>query len=96
MVSVNLDGMPVFPGSRPDKAQALKVLEEAAEVFGAWQQWEANEHDPNMRDDLLYECADVIQAVCNLAHSLNCESLAPWQLDVVIENEARGRYIKHE
>ena len=29
-----------FPGVMPDKAQACKVLEEAAEVFGAWKEVE--------------------------------------------------------
>ena len=56
-----------FQGVQPTKEQAVKVLEEAAETFGAWQIW----HDDNCshyeRETLLEECADVIQATCNLA-----------------------------
>ena len=33
----DLGAFAVFRGVAPDKAQALKPLEEAAEVFGAWQ-----------------------------------------------------------
>lgn len=61
-----------------EKEQACKVLEEAAEVFGAWQTLEENEivdyhTDENglgvvlAIEDLSDEIADVIQAACNLA-----------------------------
>lgn len=66
-MTVKLGTVQTFADVKPDKAQALKVLEEAAEVFGAWQQWE--DADSDMKDDytdLLNECADVIQATCNL------------------------------
>lgn len=39
-MAVKLGTVQTFADVRPDKAQALKVLEEAAEVFGAWQQWD--------------------------------------------------------
>lgn len=38
--SVSIGEVATFPGAKADKAQALKVLEEAAEVFGAWQQFD--------------------------------------------------------
>lgn len=44
------------------KAQALKPLEEAAEVFGAWQL--------NSDTYVLNECMDVVQAVVNLLTAL--------------------------
>lgn len=49
---------------KPDapKAQALKPLEEAAEVFGAWQL--------NSDTYVLNECMDVVQAVVNLLAAL--------------------------
>lgn len=58
-----------------DKEQACKVLEEAAEVFGAWQNLDleyarANDEKaymPALRDAMADEIADVIQAACNLA-----------------------------
>lgn len=34
--SVKIGEVATFPDAKADKAQALKVLEEAAEVFGAW------------------------------------------------------------
>lgn len=47
------------------KAQALKPLEEAAEVFGAWQASGidgAGSITPEMREDIVCECFDTIQA----------------------------------
>lgn len=59
---------------RPDapKAQALKPLEEAAEVYGAWQDCDDMRLSPIMtarreyRQSLIDECMDVVQAVVNL------------------------------
>ena len=34
---VEIGRVRAFPDVRPDKAQALKVVEEAAEVYAAWQ-----------------------------------------------------------
>lgn len=69
-MAVKLGTVQTFTDVRPDKAQALKVLEEAAEVFGAWQLWD--DLDPDDKRDgfngiyLMNECADVIQATCSL------------------------------
>lgn len=54
------------------KATALKPLEEAAEAYGAWQKAYEQDDDPWDYDlwdyeNVLYECADVIQATVNLA-----------------------------
>lgn len=90
-----------FTNLKPDKAQALKPLEEAAEVFGAWQQlrevragrdryrW-AN--DPEPLKNLLDEIADTIHACCNLAHALGCEDLTPYMAACEERNRKRGRY----
>lgn len=51
------------------KAQALKPLEEAAEVFGAWQGFDSMRDMParrDMRDDLIDECMDTVRAVADL------------------------------
>jgi NTP pyrophosphatase (non-canonical NTP hydrolase) len=61
-----------------EKEQACKVLEEAAEVFGAWQTLQECAYVDARTDsnglgvtlsklDLADEIADVIQAACNLA-----------------------------
>ena len=90
-----------FPDLKPDKAQALKPLEEAAEAFGAWQllrevragrdryRWS---NDPEPLKNLLDEIADTIQACCNLAHALGCEDLTPYLAACEERNRKRGRY----
>lgn len=63
--------------------QACKVLEEAAEVFGAWQNLQEAAYVDSKTDanglgvtiaeiDLADEIADVIQAACNLAYRYGC------------------------
>lgn len=79
-----------------DKAHALKVLEEAAEVFGAWQNWhEFNCHLPeesqNVRAHLVDECADVIQATCNLLYSIGVTDMALPMGACEQRNRERGR-----
>ncbi len=75
----------------PDKEQALKILEEAAEVFGAWQAWESS----NFVDDYFYpiidECCDVIQAVSNLCNSLGYSDMTTFMDDCKQRNIDRGR-----
>ena len=93
-----------FPNAKPDKAQALKPLEEAAEVYGAWQAWrdstaelpESRLVSKWSRDDLLNEIADCIVACCNLAHALGCDDLTPYLESVEMKNRERGRYEHNE
>ena len=71
MIDGYLLNMRVFNNVSDDKRQALKPLEEAAEIFGAWQA----RH--NMRSvsrgacgasrrDLIDECVDTVQAAANM------------------------------
>lgn len=95
---VHVGRVDVFPGVEASKDQALKVLEEAAEVFSAWQVVnEARElgagiilHD--FKNDLLDEIADVIQAACNLAAAMGATDFAPRMEACRVRNEERGRY----
>ena len=84
-----------FAEVAPDKAQALKPLEEAAEVFGAWQRGRLHgewvEGVTAYRVELLDECADVVQAVCNLAAALGEGDLTPWMERCRERNAERGR-----
>ncbi len=86
---------------KPDapKAQALKPLEEAAEVFGAWQQCDdyrecrLTSFTDELRRDLIDECMDVVQAVVNL---LDAEGFTQDDVDAAIgrcnaRNRERGR-----
>lgn len=88
-----------FREVRDDKAQALKPLEEAAEVFGAWQNCDGIRQSQIMtarrafRVDLIDECMDVVQAVVNL---LDAEGFTQEDVDAAIErcnarNRERGR-----
>lgn len=82
----------VFSDLKPDKAQALKVLEEAAEVFGAWQDYARAEWTGEFYlVDMLDECADVIQAVCNLAAAYEIPSLTGRMRACRERNVRRGR-----
>lgn len=79
------------------KAQALKPLEEAAEVFGAWQTSGidgARSITPEMREDIVYECFDTIQSCVNLMESLGTTDaeLEEAARKVYENNIERGRY----
>jgi NTP pyrophosphatase (non-canonical NTP hydrolase) len=67
-----------------DKEAALKPLEEAAEIFGAWQ-------TPNENNKLANEIADCIQACVNLADREGVDLEAALKR-VESGNRARGRY----
>lgn len=62
----------IFNKVSDNKGQALKPLEEAAEIFGAWQELDSMRDSPfpsawrDMRDNLIDECMDTVQATANL------------------------------
>lgn len=69
MIDGYLLNMRVFNKVNDDKHQALKPLEEAAGVFGAWREFDSMRDVPtwgNMRDDLIDECMGTVQATANL------------------------------
>lgn len=83
-----------FDAVRPDKAQALKVLEEASEVYSAWQAW--NEYpDAGVKGEcaqaVMEECADVIQATANLAKAMGCDDMRLDMMDCEDRNRRCGR-----
>jgi len=85
-----------FDEVKPDKAQALKVLEEAAEVFGAWQAWQENgptmdNTEAGLVDRIIDECADVIQATLNLVAAYGVEDFRPYLKACERRNRERGR-----
>ena len=74
-----------------DKAAALKPLEEAAEIFGAWQTMVNQPPSDPAEARLADEIADCIQACCNLAARYRLD------MDAAMErceqrNRERGRY----
>lgn len=104
MTYVKLTNVRTFPNAAPTKAQALKVLEEAAEVFGAWQQLDGASRVftdvdecsamtmASLKYDLLDEIADTIQACCNLAASLGVTDMTAYLACCEERNRERGRY----
>ena len=96
MTFIKLGSVRAFPNAKPDKAQALKVIEEAAEVFGAWQLMrdttDAGLNPKYEMADLMDEIADTIQACCNLAASLGVTDLTPYLARCEERNRKRGRY----
>lgn len=96
MIDGYLLNMPVFNDVSDSKGQALKPLEEAAEVFGAWQEFDSMRNVPawrGMRDDLIGECMDTVQAVANVLAAIGATQ---GEVDAAIRrmderNENRGR-----
>ena len=91
-MGVKVGTVPVFASTEADKAQAMKVVEEAAEVFGAWQTWVDGGWCAGDRRALIGECADVIQATCNLLDALGVADFAPYVDMCRARNEERGRF----
>lgn len=101
---VHIGYVRTFSNVKADKAQALKPLEEAAEVFGSFQALcraddgfsDMDEHTSEMmvdlQNELLDECADVIQATCNLIAALVVEDFTPFMVTCGARNDARGRF----
>lgn len=97
-----------FPNCKPDKEQALKVLEEAAEVFGAWQEYEQYHSQHSVWDypkvqtakilktKMFNEIADVIQACVNLLSAYGATDFAPYVEQCEQRNRDRGRYDANE
>lgn len=94
-MTVKLGTVQTFAGVKPDKAQALKVFEEAAEVFGAWQLWD--DLDQDEKGDgfnvicMMNECADVIQATCNLLAAYGVVDFTAYMEACRKRNVERGR-----
>lgn len=91
-----------FDEVEPDKAQALKPLEEASKVHGAWKAMTSAEllHGGDCvlarlwRKRLLESCADLVQAALNLAAALGVEDFRPWMDACERRNRDRGRITK--
>ena len=101
MKYIKLGGVRAFPGVQPTKEQAVKVLEEAAEVVEAFKRADPGDVLPVARQfpdcnkrilPLVDEIADTIQACCNLAAALGVTDLTPHLAACEERNRERGRY----
>ena len=69
MIDGYLLNMRALDNVNDDRHQALKPLEEAAEIFGAWQEFDGMRDVPtrrDMRNGLIDECMDTVQAIASL------------------------------
>ena len=103
-MSVNLGTIETFPNPSMDKPQALKILEESAEVFSAWENLCTDAHNNVLCrincpyfdccgavEKIADECADVITAVANLLAALDITDAQPVMQRCVRRNRQRGR-----
>lgn len=98
MIDGYLLNMRVFNDVSDSKGQALKPLEEAAEVFGAWQECDGMRHAGTAvreasREGLIDECMDTVQATANMLAAIGATQ---GEVDDAIErmdgrNGDRGR-----
>lgn len=98
MIDGYLLNMRVFRKVEDSKQQALKPLEEAAEIFSAWQARHnmclaSRECCEAFRDDLIDECLDTVQAVANMLAAVGATQ---GEVDAAIRrmderNKDRGR-----
>ena len=95
MTRVKLTSVRTFPNVQPDKAQALKVLEEAAEVVEAWKDYRdcvPLSFKRGLLEMTIDEIADTITACCNLAAAHGVTDLTPYLARCEERNRKRGRY----
>ena len=98
-MSVIIGEIETFPETHADKAQVLKILEESAEVFSAYESYagavivEGRESVASCasRTALVSECADVIQAVSNLLDALGVHDMTNAMERCRQRNHDRGR-----
>ena len=101
-MSVHIGDVPTFKHIANEKEQAIKILEEAGEVVDAFKayreaaltDWTEPDNANEYRmacDHLIDECADVLQATCNLLSALNVVDMTKWIERCKAKNERRGR-----
>lgn len=84
-----------------DKTQVVKILEEAAEVYSAWEaydripQGDFNSFEYLTRKRHIFdECCDVVQAVANLCAALDYSDMSDFMRECTQRNIDRGRITK--
>lgn len=89
-MSVRIGTVITFPDVKPDKAQVVKIGEEAMEVYSAWEDWQST-HDEELLPHLVDECADLITATCNLLAALEVDDMREAMRACEARNRERGR-----
>ena len=101
--SVSVGEVAICKNASSDLDQIHKILEEAAEVHGAWQELEhilideeymgrfVDGEITKVETRLLDECADLITATCGLIHSLGVDSFTGFMEKCAERQRVRGR-----
>lgn len=101
-MAVKIGTVATFAGVKADKAQVVKILEECAEVYSAFENWcdcggvfdnEEIINGVHVKQTYIIatECADVIQATCNLLAALGVDDLTAVLDRCKQKNIERGR-----
>ena len=88
-VTVTIPTVRAFTNVEPDKAHVMKVAEESLEVFSAWENFRDDASDVR-RSAVVDECADVIQATCNLLAALDVTDMTEAMRRCERRNRERG------
>ena len=89
---VNIGEVTTFANPKADKAQVLKVLEESAEVFSAWEDYDRNGYlYSEEHAHLVDECTDLITATCNLLTAIGVDDMRGAMKACEERNRERGR-----
>lgn len=92
-----LPSVRVFDDVEPSKAQVVKIAEETCEVYSAWENWwneQPGDDGDELTELLVDECADLIQAACNLLAALGITDLTEAMAACRKRNADRGRITK--
>lgn len=97
--SLNIGSVIPFPDASCDREQAMKILEEAAEVFAEVDKYENTHYDGYNSEDIEYcedrivsECCDLITATANLLAGLGKTDIHGAMVACMVNNWNRGRY----
>ena len=89
-MSVYIGDVQTFAGVIADKPQVLKVIEESAEVFSAWERLRVFDSD-EVKGRLVEEIADTIQACANLLAAIGVDDMRQPMQVCYVRNKERGR-----
>lgn len=79
-----------FENIQPDKDQAKKVLEEAAELYGAWES--LNKGESLDFENLEDEACDLLTATCNLLAAFGIRDIQDAMRRCEKRNTEKGRF----
>lgn len=103
---VTIGTVTTFPHPKANKAQVVKIAEEEHEIFSAWEKFHKCTDDSNEcghcrfvnnfaftcpRYDLINECADAIEAICNLLAAIGVDDMRDAMRACEARNRERGR-----